>query len=82
MTQESTSLPSPLPRWVEKIDRISFDIYLWHCLVITLFNHYAPRLGLSRVSVQFVARFFVTYGVTIGGCLLWRRLMRGAPLKK
>ena len=67
-------LPSPLPRWVEKIDRISFDIYLWHCLVITLFNAYAPRFGLVRVSTQFFARFIVTYGVTIAGCLLVQRL--------
>ena len=75
-------LPSPLPSFVRSLDRISFDIYLWHCLVITLFNQYAPRLGLSRVSVQFIARFFVTYCVTIGGCLLWRKLVRGTRIKK
>ena len=75
-------LPSPLPSFVRSLDRISFDIYLWHCLVITLFNQYAPRLGLSRVSVQFIARFFVTYCVTIGGCLLWRKLARGTRIKK
>lgn len=67
-------LPSPLPRWVEKIDRVSFDIYLWHCLVITLFNTYAPRFGLVRVSTQFFARFIVTYSVTIAGCLLLKKL--------
>ena len=75
-------LPSPLPSPVRKIDRISFDIYLWHCLVITLFNQYAPLLGLNRVSTQFIARLFVTYGVTIGGCLLWQKLVRGALRKK
>ena len=75
-------LPSPLPSFVRSLDRISFDIYLWHCLVITLFNQYAPRLGLSRVSAQFIARFFVTYCVTIGGCLLWRKLVRGTRIKK
>ena len=74
-------LPSPLPRIVTAIDRISFDIYLWHCLVITLFNHYAPQFGLTRVSVQFVVRFFITYGVTIGGCLFWQKLV-GNPLRK
>ena len=75
-------LPSPLPSPVRKIDRVSFSIYLWHCLVITLFNYYAPQLGLTRVSAQFIARLFVTYGVTIGGCLLWQKLVRGALRKK
>ena len=75
-------LPSPLPSSVRKIDQISFDIYLWHCLVITLFNQYAPLWGLSRVSVQFIARFFVTYCVTIGGCLLWQKLVRDTRIKK
>ena len=75
-------LPSPLPSPVRKIDRVSFSVYLWHCLVITLFNYYAPQLGLTRVSAQFIARLFVTYGVTIGGCLLWRKLVRGTPGKK
>lgn len=73
-------IPSPLPRIVGRIDRASFDIYLWHCLVITLFNTYAPRFGLNRVSTLFIARFFVTYGVTITACLLWQ-LCRRALVK-
>lgn len=74
-------LPSSLPRIVMAIDRVSFDIYLWHCLVITIFNQYAPNLGLTRVSEQFVVRFLVTYGVTVSGCLLWRRLIRSTSKK-
>lgn len=66
---------APPPRLLSALDRISFPIYLWHCLVITLFNSCAPRLGLHRVSTQFAVRFVVTYGVTIGGCLLWQKLL-------
>ena len=43
-------LPSPLPKAVEQIDRVSFLIYLWHCLVITLFNDRAPTLGLTGIG--------------------------------
>lgn len=68
---------APLSRLWAAIDRVSFDIYLWHCLVITLFNSFAPRLGLDRVGEQFVVRFALAYGVTIGGCLLWRKLLNG-----
>ena len=68
---------APVSRLCASIDRVSFDIYLWHCLVITLFNSFAPRLGLDRVGEQFFGRFLITYGVTIGGCLLWHKLLNG-----
>ena len=43
-------------------------------LVLTLFQTYAPRLGLTRTAPQFVERTVVVYTVTIGACVLWQRL--------
>ena len=68
------SCPSPLPRWAQAVDRASFLIYLYHCLVLTLFQTYAPRLGLTRTAPQFAGRMVVVYAVTIGACVLWQRL--------
>lgn len=75
----------PAPRWagaagklMRAVDRASYLIYLYHCLVITLFNLYAPDLGLSGTGVQFLARTAVTYAVTTGGCILWQRLWSAA----
>lgn len=65
---------SPLPRWAAAIDRASFLVYLYHCLVITLFNDFAARFGMGRVSVLFVLRVLMVYSVTIGGAVLWQTL--------
>lgn len=71
----------PAPRWagtsgrlIQAIDRASYLIYLYHCLVITLFNLYAPNWGLTGTGTQFLARTAATYGVTIGVCILWQQL--------
>lgn len=66
---------APLPRPIQKIDRASYLIYLYHCLVIVIFNSTAARLGITRVSILFVFRILVVYGVTIAGCLLWQWIM-------
>ena len=55
-------------------DRASYLIYLYHCLVITLFNYHMPALVGDRVSVLLPLRILVVYPVTIAGCILWQRL--------
>lgn len=65
--------PAPLPRLLADVDRVSYLIYLYHCLVIVLFNGAAARLGITRVGPLFLLRLLVVYPVTIGGCLLWRK---------
>lgn len=64
---------APLPPLLQKIDRASYLIYLYHCLVIVIFNDIAARLGISRVSVLFLLRILAVYSVTIGCCLLWQK---------
>lgn len=61
-------------RLLRAVDRASYLIYLYHCLVITLFNSLAPRLVGHRVSVQLLLRIIVVYPVSIAGCVLWQRL--------
>lgn len=75
----------PAPNWrglggrlARAADKASYLIYLYHCLVITLFNLYAPDLGLTGTGVQFLARTAVTYILTIGGCILWQKLWSAA----
>lgn len=65
----------PLSGPVKAIDRVSYLIYLYHCLAILVFqNRLVPRLGITKVSLLFALRALFVYGVTVGGCLLWRQL--------
>lgn len=61
-------------RLFRAVDRASYLIYLYHCLVIILFNRIVPHLAGDQVSLQLVLRILVVYPVSIGGCILWQRL--------
>lgn len=56
------------------IDRASYLIYLYHCLVITVFNIFAPRAVGGGTAVLLLLRMITVYPVTIAGCVLWQRL--------
>lgn len=60
---------SPLAR---RMDRASFLVYLYHSLVITWFNDLAWRLGIGRVSVQFLLRVVTVYSLTFLGAMSWQ----------
>ena len=60
---------SPLAR---RMDRASFLVYLYHSLVITWFNDLAWRLGVGRVSVQFLLRVVTVYSLTFLGAMSWQ----------
>lgn len=61
-------------RLLGPVDRASYLIYLYHCLVITEFNRRAPQLVGTRASALLLLRIVVVYPVTIAGCILWQRL--------
>lgn len=64
--------PIHLPAFARKMDQASFLVYLYHSLVITAFNGLAERLGISKVSVQFVLRVLVVYSLTFAACIFWQ----------
>jgi len=70
----------PLPRLLGAVDRASYLIYLYHCLIITLFNGVAHRVVGDRISIQLLLRILTVYPVSIGGCIIWQRLW--AAVKK
>lgn len=63
-------------RLLSAIDQASYLIYLYHCLVITIFNRHAPYFVGERVSVLLLLRFLVVFPVSIAGCILWQHLWR------
>ncbi len=66
----------PLPRPVRALDSVSYLVYLYHGLTITLFQSLAARLGLVRIGTQFLLRTLFVYTVTIAAALLWRRVIQ------
>lgn len=62
-----------LGRLLPHIDRASYLIYLYHSLVITVFNSFSARLGATRVAALLVLRALVVFPVSIGGCILWQK---------
>ena len=76
--RRKTAAPGAASRLLGPVDRASYLIYLYHCLVITLFNSLAPRLVGSRVSVLLLLRILVVYPVSILGCVFWQRLWASA----
>lgn len=68
-----TRIQRPLPHVGILLDRSSYLIYLYHCLVIVLFDHISSRLGLQRVSVLLAGRFITVYLLTPSLCILWQR---------
>lgn len=60
-------------RFWKSADQASYLIYLYHSLVITIFNIIAPRVVGGRVAVLLLLRILVVYPISIGGCILWQR---------
>lgn len=64
--------PVRLPPLAQKMDRASFLVYLYHSLIIVWFNDWLPRLGITKVSLQFLLRVAFVYPVTFLLCILWQ----------
>lgn len=74
--------PHPLRPLAQRMDRASFLVYLYHSLVIVIFNDWAWQQGIHKVSVQFVLRVLVVYSVTFAGCMLWQYVLEQIRTKK
>ena len=60
--------------FLKQLDSISFNIYLFHCLVIFITNGLMARLGINSITMQFLIRAFMAYFVTITMCLVYKKL--------
>ena len=56
------------------IDKQSYDIYLWHMLVLLGSDYLVRNLGLAMQSLAFIFRVLFVYGVTFIGVKLLRYL--------
>lgn len=69
-------------RLLAALDRASYLIYLYHCLVITAFDLAASRLGISREGPLLLLRLAVVLPAAAGGSILWQRLWAAVPRGK
>ena len=64
--------PIQLPPLAKRMDRASFLVYLYHSLLISWLNDQMQRLGIGKVSVQFVLRVALVYSLTFLGAMAWQ----------
>ena len=76
----ATYLPKIMPLWLQRVDKASYLIYLYHCLAISYFDYQAALHGGGRVSMLFILRLLFVYTVTPLICILWQSL--GAALRR
>lgn len=67
-------LPKTMPRWLAAVDRASFLIYLYHVLVLVMFDVVLYYLGVTNVLIYFILRASCVYTVTPLLSVLWQRL--------
>ena len=54
------------------IDKSSYAIYLIHCLILVMTNHYMDDHGITSLTMRFGIRAAAVYGISIGLCVLWQ----------
>jgi len=79
--RRKTGADSRFDTAVSGIDKISYSIYLAHCLVIFELDHILESYAILPVKVSYPLRLIIVYAVTICGSLLWRRLKDAASAK-
>lgn len=67
-------LPQSLPRWLTKIDRASFLIYLYHSLALLAIDEVLRKLGITKISVVFILRALFTFIAAPLACIIWQEL--------
>ncbi len=53
------------------IDKMTYHIYLIHCLVLVMANNYMTAKGITDLTVRYQWRAVLVYGGSILLCLLW-----------
>lgn len=69
-------LPKKLPAFLQKVDRASFDIYLYHMLFVFLSNFVIEKLSVQSQFLGFIIRCIFAYGLTIPCCILFGHIKK------
>lgn len=69
-------------KWIFKIDKVSFYIYLYHMFAIIFSDWLLTRLGISAQWTSFIIRTAIAYGLTLPGCIIYRKFFNGRSIKK
>ena len=60
--------------FADTLNSVSFNVYLYHCLVIFIFNDFMARLGITSITVQFILRILLAYGITFTLCIIYQNI--------
>ena len=63
--------PEKIQRFLQKLYRSSFFVYLSHCLFMTLATEFLLRRGIQDLTVLLLVRFLVSYSVPFALYALW-----------
>ncbi|MBQ7400168.1 MAG: acyltransferase [Clostridia bacterium] len=69
-------LPKNIPSILQKMDRASYDIYLWHMLFVFFANFIIEKLAVQSQLLGFGVRAVCAYGLTITACFVWNDLKK------
>lgn len=72
--QIALRLPRRMPRWLARLDQVSYLIYLYHCLFLMAADVLLGRLGIVRVGHTFLLRTAFAFTATPLACAAWRSL--------
>lgn len=56
-----------------EIDRVTYLIFLTHCLVIFITNNMMARFGITSISMAYIIRILSVYSITIAACVIWNK---------
>lgn len=59
-----------LPRPLKRLDQVSYLVYLYHCLAISIFDCFGAFV--SDEGLRLLIKLPFVYGTVIAGCILWR----------
>lgn len=69
-------LPKQMPAFLGKLDKASFDIYLYHMLFVFFANFVIEKFAVQSQFSGFTIRVICSYGFTIPLCIIWNNLKK------
>ena len=61
---------------IRKIDQASYNIYLWHMMILFASNFIIEKLGVFSQFYSFIIRCIIVYGITIPMCIILNSFKR------